>query len=136
MDIFKMKSILIRHEDLKLKPYLCPAGKLTIGVGRNLEAKGVSYEEADFMLLNDIGDALREVEEIFPNVDGFSENRQMALVDMAFNLGKGGLAGFEKMVEAIRLGDWEKASEEALDSLWAKQVGTRAEEDAWMIKTG
>ena len=48
-----MKSIvnqLILHEGLRLKPYRCTAGKLTIGVGRNLETKGLSEEEALFYL--------------------------------------------------------------------------------------
>lgn len=48
---------LILHERLKLKPYRCSAGKLTIGVGRNLEDKGISEEEALFLLRNDIAEA-------------------------------------------------------------------------------
>jgi GH24 family phage-related lysozyme (muramidase) len=41
MNRFKENMIrqLTRHEGLRLKPYLCPAGKLTIGIGRNLEAR-------------------------------------------------------------------------------------------------
>jgi len=38
----KLVDQIIEHEGLKLKPYHCPAGKLTIGVGRNLEDKGIS----------------------------------------------------------------------------------------------
>jgi hypothetical protein len=32
----RIKAQLIRHEGLRLKPYRCTAGKLTIGIGRNL----------------------------------------------------------------------------------------------------
>ena len=42
------------HEGEKLMPYKCTAGKLTIGVGRNLEARGISKDESDLMLRNDI----------------------------------------------------------------------------------
>ena len=44
-----MKAIerqLIEHEGLEQKVYRCTAGKLTIGVGRNLEDKGITEEEA------------------------------------------------------------------------------------------
>ena len=50
----RLKDMLIRHEGLKLKPYLCTAGKLTIGVGRNIQDRGITYQEAMMLLENDI----------------------------------------------------------------------------------
>ena len=50
----KLRAMLIRHEGLKLRAYLCPAGKITVGVGRNLEDAGISEKEALFLLDNDI----------------------------------------------------------------------------------
>ena len=49
-----LKDQLIKHEGLRKKVYTCPAGKLTIGVGRNLEDRGITEEEALLMLDNDI----------------------------------------------------------------------------------
>ena len=49
----KITDQLIRHEGLRLTPYRCPAGRLTIGVGRNLEEKGISEQEAMVLLEND-----------------------------------------------------------------------------------
>ena len=135
-DLRKLKSMLVRHEALKLKPYICPAGKLTIGIGRNLEDKGISFEEADFMLDNDIHDALRYLRDIFPGFDAFAEGRQDALIDMAFNLGRQGFEGFKKTIAFIKAGEWEAASMEMLDSKWAAQVGDRATELSGMIKRG
>ena len=40
-------DMLKRHEGVRLYPYYCPAGKLTIGVGRNVEDKGFSPEEKE-----------------------------------------------------------------------------------------
>ena len=57
----KLMYRLIEEEGMKLKPYRCPAGKLTIGVGRNLEDKGLSNEEALFLLQNDIIEAVKEL---------------------------------------------------------------------------
>jgi len=62
--------------------------------------------------------------------------RQAVLVDMAFNLGRAGLASFQKMRAALALGDFERAAAEMLDSLWARQVGRRARELAEMMQTG
>lgn len=46
----EFEQMLIRHEGLKLKPYQCTAGKLTIGVGRNIEDMGITEDEAIYML--------------------------------------------------------------------------------------
>ena len=46
-------DLLIRHEGIKLKPYHCTSGKLTIGIGRNLEDRGITKEEAIYLLNND-----------------------------------------------------------------------------------
>ena len=45
---------LIVHEGLKLYPYRCSANKLTIGVGRNIEERGIAEDEALYLLNNDI----------------------------------------------------------------------------------
>ena len=54
MNLQEVQNMLIRHEGLKLFPYQCPAGKTTIGVGRNLDDKGISEKEAMYMLNEDI----------------------------------------------------------------------------------
>jgi lysozyme len=45
---------------------------------------------------------------------------------MMFNIGKGRLSGFKKMISAIEQGDYEKAAAEMVDSKWYNQVGYRA----------
>jgi lysozyme len=61
--------------------------------------------------------------------------RQRALINMAFNL-RARLLGFTNTLAAIQASDWQKAHDEMLDSLWAKQVGERAQRLASMILTG
>ena len=65
-----------------------------------------------------------------------STPRQLALLSMAFNLGGPRLAGFVKMRRAIAMQDWRAAADAALDSLWARQVGSRATELARMLERG
>ena len=124
----KLVDQLIKHEALKLKPYYCPAGKLTIGVGRNLEDKGISQKEAVFLLKNDIDECIADLEELFKEkFDSFPDQVKMVLIDMRFNLGAAGFRSFRKMIKAVNESDFDKASKEMKDSNWYSQVGKRAE---------
>ena len=133
----KLKEQLLRHEGLKLKPYRCTAGKLTIGIGRNLEDKGISQAEAIQMLENDIIQCERQLMDNIPEIyQGLNEARQMVLVNMCFNLGLKGLLGFQNTLAFIKAGDWERAANNMLVSKWAKQVGRRAVELSEIIRKG
>ena len=124
----RLRQMLERHEGLRLKPYRCSAGKMTIGYGRNLDDVGISEEEASYLLNNDIKRAEGDLISIFPYFGGFSKSRQDALLDMMFNLGKTRFLGFKKMIAAIKSDDWKEAKIQAMDSKWAAQVGYRAKE--------
>ena len=124
------------HEGERLKPYRCTAGKLTIGVGRNLEDRGISAAESAYLLGNDIDAHWRELVRALPWVEQLDEVRQRVLLDMAFNLGIGGLLGFKNTLATIKAGDFQKASRMMLDSKWANQVGFRADRLATMMATG
>lgn len=132
----ELKERIIRHEGLRLKPYRCTAGKLTIGVGRNIEDNGISKEEADFMLMNDIAQCYKELQTNFPWSKDLSPRRQGVLVEMIFNLGIARFSKFKNMLSACQFGDFEKAASEALNSSWHTQVGKRAETLANILKEG
>ena len=124
------------HEGERLKPYRCTAGRLTIGVGRNLEDRGISREESAVLLANDIADMERELQRALPWVARLDEVRARVLVDMAFNLGIVGLLAFKRTLAAIEAGQYQQAATMMLDSKWAKQVGGRAERLSRMMATG
>lgn len=117
---------LERDEGVKLAPYHDTVGKLTIGVGRNLDDVGISNEEARFLLMNDIKRTVKELNTSLAWWDGLPDNAKLALVNMAFNLGTSRLLGFKNMIKALYEGDFALAATEALDSKWAGQVGARA----------
>ena len=133
MNIIKM---LIRHEGLRLKPYKDSVGKLTIGVGRNLDDKGITKEEAIHLLLNDIYDTMSDLDRTLPWWRGLDEVRKAILINMCFNLGLPRLMTFRKMLKALEDRNYELAAKEMLDSKWAKQVGNRAIELSEMMRTG
>jgi len=123
-----------RHEGLRLKVYRCPAGKLTIGYGRNLEDNGISEEEADYLLIND----LHFVEESLARRLAFWENMpkgvQQVLINMGFQLGINGLMAFRRTLALLDAGNYGAAADEMLNSRWAKQTPGRAKELAQIVR--
>ena len=135
-DMDKMIDELVDHEGLELHPYEDSLGITTIGVGRNLEERGISEDEAFYLLKNDIEIIWDELISKHPIVEELDAQRQMILLNMAFNMGVPRLGKFKKMWAAIESGDMEEASKQALDSRWADQVGRRAEELAERLISG
>lgn len=129
------KRSIRQHEGLRLKPYKCTSGKLTIGYGRNLEDKGISEEEAEILLGRDIAECVSDLK-TYPYWDSLTDTRKAALVDMRFCLGRGGFSKFKQMHAAFEAEDYREASRQLLDSLFAVQVGQRARNLAEMIEAG
>jgi len=124
--VTRLKADLERDEGLRLMPYKDTVGKLTIGIGRNLTDNGISKEEAYYMLENDVWATVNACKSIFTWFDALTEDRQVAMANMVFNMGMHAFLGFRKMIAALKAGDYETASKEMLDSKWARQVGGRA----------
>ena len=127
--------MLIKHEGLKLRPYRDTVGKLTIGTGRNLDDVGITKEEADYLLYNDIYRIEGEIINKLPVYSTLSDNRKIVLMNMGFNLGINGLLKFKKMIAAIENKEWIIAASEMLNSKWARQVKGRAIELAEIMRT-
>ncbi len=129
------KKLIKENEGMRLKPYRCSAGKLTIGYGRNLDDRGISAQEANDLFENDLIVAEIALGDIFGlKIFEESEGRVAALLDMVYNLGEGGLRKFKNMIEAIIRRDWITAAEEAKKSLWFSQVGTRSVKITQLLK--
>ena len=132
----ELRRRVIRHEGLRLRAYTDTAGCLTIGFGRNLTDHGISQDEALDLLDNDLAQATTDLAQIAPWVSALDWPRHSVLIEMCFNMGAHRLATFEKMLAAVRSGNYLKASAEMLDSRWAKQVGSRASTLATIMQTG
>lgn len=132
----RITSQLEKHEGLQLKIYFCTKGKSTIGIGRNLDDRGISEDEARYMLNNDIVDMNNKLSSCLPFYDALDDARQEVLINMAFNLGVHGLLKFKKTLQFIEDGEYEKASVEMLDSKWSTEVHNRANELSQIMKGG
>ncbi len=113
-------------EGTRTRPYRDSVGKLTIGVGRNLDDVGLSLGEIAYLLENDIAQAEKSARVLVPKFDTLTEERKAVLVNMAFNLGHYRLSMFVKFLAAVREARWADAADQMLDSTWATQVGDRA----------
>ena len=132
----KLRNLLVAQESFRQFPYTDTTGHLTIGVGRNLTDRGISTTEALTLLDDDIFYFMTKLNYYIPGFTDIDEIRQMVLVSMAFNLGVQGLLEFKGMLEALQNKNYEKASEEMLDSKAASQDVDRYHELAYMMKTG
>jgi lysozyme len=121
-----LRDQLRRDEGVRFHPYKDTVGRTTIGVGRNLDDTGITLEEANFLLDNDIARAEASLAESFPWTDGLDDIRKAVLVNMVFNMGVHGLSQFKETLSLVREGKYEEASHEMLNSTWAQQVGPRA----------
>lgn len=135
-NIQDLMELIESHEGRRHTAYKDSRGIITIGIGRNLESKGLNDEEIESLFFRDVLDAIEDTVSIYPNLRTYTENRQKALIDMAFNMGRGGLASFRKMRKAILNGDWIEAAAQAQDSRWYNQVGNRSKKIVEMLRNG
>ena len=138
---------LIVAEGLRLQVYKDTLGIDTIGIGRNLEDRGITKEELDdldipsidhvyeygiteadavYLAENDVQIVEEELVRAHPCVDRLDSVRQLILIDMAFNMGVPRLCKFKKMWAAVEAEDFPTAAKEMLDSRWSRQVKGRA----------
>jgi lysozyme len=140
IDRARLEKQLRADEGERLKPYRCTAGKLTIGVGRNLDDRGITKEESAVMLDRDIRNCLADLAFFLPWYKQLNAARQEALINMVFTMGIARLRGFKNMLAALQSGDWKRAHDETLNSKWARDLkvfnSTRAINIAKVFLTG
>ena len=132
-------EMLRKHEGVEKYAYKCTADKVTIGVGRNIDkssSMGLSDDEIDYLLSNDIKRVSAELIRAFPWYSELDEVRKDAMIDMCFNMGLPRLSKFKNSLAAMKNGDYDIAALEFLDSNWANQVGSRSITITDMIRSG
>lgn len=157
MNLDLIKQILKRHEGIKLVPYLDSLGIKTIGVGWNMQAnslpddiaqrlkvyEAITPEMAERLLTISLNNAIKNCQEIFPSFDTVGNNRQLALIDIVFNMGFKVRRLFPRFIHNVNIGDWQQAANElefadgkSILSSYVKQVGKRAYENINLLVEG
>lgn len=129
----KLKGKLKNEEGYEYRPYHCSEGNLTIGVGRNLESKGLNVAEIDFMFENDIADVFLDLDRELPHWKYEPFNIRLVLCDLCFNLGIKGLTKFKNFLAAVEDADYEEAALELKKSKYFTQVPNRAKRNIKLV---
>lgn len=126
-------------EGLRLQAYQDHLGYWTIGYGRLIDDRkggGISEEEALYLLGHDIERTLHDITKALPWVRSLTEPRQGVLINMAFQMGIGGLLGFDRTLAAVRDEHYAHAAHLMLQSKWATQTPKRARKMARQLESG
>lgn len=144
---------LIVNEGCKLGSYRDSVGKLTIGIGRNLDdnpltteelchighdcrTKFISNEQAAYLCRNDLAKVRKDLDRELPWWKELDIDRQYVMIDLCFNMGINTLKTFQRTLSSIATGFYIRASGQLLQSKYARQVGIRAERNAYCLKYG
>jgi lysozyme len=132
----KLRNLLIQNEQFKQFPYTDTTGHLTIGIGRNLVGRGISYTEALYLLDDDVDYFSSKLSLLLSFFDSLDDSRQICIIDMCFNVGLVGFLNFHEMITACENKDYIEASKQILNSKAAKQAPERYQQLAKIMATG
>ena len=127
-DLLLVRSVTL-HEGYRGHVYRDSVGCWTLGIGRLVEPPGgISREESEVLLANDLQRCLHSAHVVCPTFGSLPDDAQRVLVEMIFQLGARGVAGFGDMLGALAALDYTAAAAHGLDSVWATQTPARARE--------
>ena len=138
LEEYQIEYELVNAEGIAFICYRCSMGKLTTGVGHRVDSEcgPITLEYMGKLLKEDIKVARDGLMRNVPCFPGLSDARQLVLICMAFQVGIKGLLGFKKMLLALENGAFVTASNEMLDSKWARQCPKRAKRLAEFMRKG
>jgi len=140
MEYDDLKARIKKHEGFRDTVYLDSLGKRTVGYGHlcvednwNDDKK---YSEAFLNIIfdKDFNNAKDNAHKLMGDMT-LQHQAKCVLIEMVFQLGIGGVSKFKNMWKALGEGNYQTASEEMLDSRWAKQTPSRAEELSVLMKS-
>lgn len=161
---FTIEQMLRRDEGLRLKVYWDTEGFPTIGIGHLIVAETtrdmtrinsilskqigrtvtgnpgtIDMDEASALFKNDLEDMQASIirnATVGPVWAKMNGSRRLAIENMCFQMGVGGVAKFQRMLAAMFIGDWKSAYNEARNSVWYSQTKGRASRVSMIILTG
>ena len=146
VDVKQVYEEISADEGKVLHAYLCSEHHKTVGIGHkvlgtdvenDLHIYGIGADVTDDQRISedrcyalfheDVQIPIRGCQKISDDWEELPQEMQHVLVNMCFQLGQGGLSKFKNFKTAIEDYQWQRASEEMLDSRWASQTPERAE---------
>lgn len=151
-----VKQLLIAHEGRRKYAYRDTRGKVTVGVGFNLDNPSarahftqalhtadfdgvyagkvaLTDEQIDLLLDHCAAIAEYDARRLVPSFDSQPENVRLVLIDMSFNMGRFVFSQFKRFLAAIESEHYAEAIAELRSSRWFNEVGKRAEDDIALL---
>ena len=117
-----------KHEGFEPKVYECTEGYDTIGYGFAIKDLVLDKDIADLILMKKLHKLLKRIIVVFPWFKDINVVAKSVIVNMCYQLGLSGFSKFKQTIYYLETEQYEEASVECLDSLWAKQTPNRAKE--------
>ena len=138
-DLNNLKHQIAEHEGYEPKVYKCTNGYDTIGYGFAIKDLYMDKEVADLILDQKINKILKRISADEDWGDWFLEKPQAiqeVLINMIYQIGFSGVKKFRKTIQYIKDDNFLMASEEMLDSKWARSDSpNRAKELSEIVKS-
>ena len=141
MNYDDLKARIKEHEGFRDQVYKDSLGFATIGYGHLVlpndpYKEGVTYSKEDLEKVfdGDFDTACSNANQLIKDLP-LHHQAKCVLIEMVFQLGIGGVSKFKNMWKALGEGDYQTASEEMLDSRWAKQTPKRATDLSNVMKS-
>lgn len=133
----------ITVEGLRLTSYQDTMGNWTIGVGHLLgestesqyHGMVITYQQAVDYLQQDLSGAYDDCCNIYPEYTAYSDNVQLALLDMCFNLGSHTVKKFTTFISLIEQQNFNAAAQDLFGTAWFKQVPNRVKEVVLLLES-
>ena len=133
MEYDDLKARIKEHEGFRDHIYKDSLGFATIGYGHLvldtdpfIEGQSYPKEHLEKVFDGDFNIAKDNANKLIGDI-ALNHQAKCVIIEMVFQLGIGGVSKFKNMWKALGEGDYQTASEEMLDSRWAKQTPKRAE---------
>ena len=123
-----------KHEGYRSKVYKDSLGIDTIGYGFAIKDLELDEDICDIILDRKIKELATRVNRTFSWYRYMPQAIRDVVMNMCYQLGVGGFSKFRKTISFLQNKQFHDASEEMLDSLWARQTPNRAKELSDRVK--
>ena len=117
-----------KHEGFKPTVYEDTEGYDTIGYGFAIKDLYLSKGIAELILREKLNNLTLTIGKKFEWFDDSPDQVKDAVTNMCYQMGVSGFSKFKKTIYYLETEQYEEASTECLDSLWAKQTPHRSKE--------
>tara|TARA_X000001382_G_scaffold95923_2_gene70320 strand:- start:609 stop:1010 length:402 start_codon:yes stop_codon:yes gene_type:complete len=124
-----------KHEGFRSTVYQCTEGYDTIGYGFAVKDLEITEDIAEQILIQKIAELESKISKKFEWYHTSPQEAKEVVINMCYQLGLSGFSKFKKTIYLLETEQYEEASVEMLDSLWAKQTPRRAKELSEVIRS-